>query len=147
MTLQSQKLYPYPTKIDDMEDVREYLRSLYVAIIEGDTDMTENLEYAFQDNWAFKTITGITNDVVADQKGDTLTFAKAGPLTIVGTAATDTITWTWAHLGIESLSDPGADRIMFWDDGEGAMKWLAPDGTSLEISATTLQVKADGIND
>ena len=43
---------------------------------------------------AFKTITGITNDVVADNVADTLTLAAAGGLTIVGTAATDTITFT-----------------------------------------------------
>jgi len=43
---------------------------------------------------AFKTITGITNDVVADVAADTLTLVAAGGLTIVGTAATDTITFT-----------------------------------------------------
>ncbi|KKM82981.1 hypothetical protein LCGC14_1314000, partial [marine sediment metagenome] len=42
----------------------------------------------------FKTITGITNDVVADSLTDTLTFTAAGGLTIVGTTATDTITFT-----------------------------------------------------
>jgi hypothetical protein len=45
------------------------------------------------------------------------------------------------------LSDPDADRIVFWDDGAGVYTWLAPDGTSLEISGTTLQVVADGIDD
>jgi hypothetical protein len=44
---------------------------------------------------AFKTITGITNDVVAEQTDDTLTLASAdAKLTIVGTAATDTITFS-----------------------------------------------------
>ena len=43
---------------------------------------------------AFKTITGITNDVVADGVADTLTFVVGAGLTIVGTAATDTITFT-----------------------------------------------------
>lgn len=43
---------------------------------------------------AFKTITGITNDVVADGVADTLTLAAVGGLTIVGTAVTDTITFT-----------------------------------------------------
>ncbi len=43
---------------------------------------------------AFKTITGITNDVVADQAGDTLTLASGNNiLGIVGTSATDTITF------------------------------------------------------
>lgn len=49
---------------------------------------------------------------------------------------TATISWDWAttgqakaslsHLGLEDLADPGADRGMFWDDGEGAMKWFEP---------------------
>jgi hypothetical protein len=44
---------------------------------------------------AFKTITGITNDVVADSASDTLTLASGNSiLGIVGTASTDTITFT-----------------------------------------------------
>lgn len=44
---------------------------------------------------AFKTITGITNDVVADSGTDTLTLASTdAKLTIVGTQATDTITFS-----------------------------------------------------
>lgn len=31
---------------------------------------------------------------------------------------------TWSHLGIESLSDPGADRLMAWDDSAGATAWF-----------------------
>ena len=45
--------------------------------------------------FCFKTITGITNDVVADALEDTLTLASANSLlSIVGTTATDTITFT-----------------------------------------------------
>jgi hypothetical protein len=36
-----------------------------------------------------------------------------------------------------SLSDPGADRIMFWDDSAGVVTWLAVDST-LDITGTTL---------
>lgn len=44
---------------------------------------------------SFKTITGITNNVVADAVDDTLTLASGNNrLTIVGTTATDTITFT-----------------------------------------------------
>jgi hypothetical protein len=50
---------------------------------------------------AFKTITGITNDVVADSVADTLTLASANNrLTIVGTAATDTITFTFVESNV-----------------------------------------------
>lgn len=36
-----------------------------------------------------------------------------------------------------SLSDPNADRIMFWDDSGGAVDWLTV-GSGLSISGTTL---------
>jgi len=42
-----------------------------------------------------------------------------------------------SHLGLEDLVDPNADRIMFWDDGETALKWLAV-STGLSISATNI---------
>ena len=43
-----------------------------------------------------------------------------------------------SHLGLEALTDPGADRIMFLDDvGGAALAWLQL-GTNLSISATTL---------
>ena len=53
-------------------------------------------------------------------------------------------TFSLSHLGIESLTDPGADRIFFWDDGESASKWLSPN-TALEISTTNLNVKYDNV--
>jgi hypothetical protein len=51
---------------------------------------------------------------------------------------------------VVSIADPNADRIYFWDDsagtgGEPAL--LAPDGSTLEISGTTLQAKDGGITE
>jgi hypothetical protein len=44
-------------------------------------------------------------------------------------------------LGIEDLTDPGGDRIMFWDDSAGNVTWLQLDGNGkLVISGTTLSV-------
>lgn len=43
-----------------------------------------------------------------------------------------------------SLSDPGADRILFWDDSGGAIDWLTA-GSGLTISGTTISAN-DGIN-
>jgi hypothetical protein len=42
-----------------------------------------------------------------------------------------------SHLGLETLTDPNADRIAFWDDSAGSFVWLAP-GTGIEISGTNL---------
>ena len=33
-----------------------------------------------------------------------------------------------ADLGLGKLSDPNADRVLFWDDSAGALKWLRVDG-------------------
>jgi len=40
-------------------------------------------------------------------------------------------------LGLEDLTDPGADRIVFWDDGAGISTWLTV-SNGLEIDTTTL---------
>lgn len=37
-----------------------------------------------------------------------------------------------------SLTDPNADRVLFWDDSAGAMTWLTM-GTGLAITGTTLE--------
>ncbi len=37
-----------------------------------------------------------------------------------------------------ALADPGADRLMFWDDSAGAMAFLTP-GTGLTITGTTIE--------
>jgi hypothetical protein len=66
---------------------------------------------------------------------DLLTTVSA-PLNLAGG------TLTWSLLGLGSLTDPGADRIFFWDDGEGASKWLAP-GNSIAITTTTLDAIQD----
>lgn len=42
-----------------------------------------------------------------------------------------------------SLTDPGADRIVFWDDSAGVMTWLQL-GTNLSISGTTINATGSG---
>jgi hypothetical protein len=42
-----------------------------------------------------------------------------------------------------SLSDPGADRVLFWDDSAGAVTWLTM-GTNLSITGTTLNATGGG---
>lgn len=52
------------------------------------------------------------------------------------------VTLALSHLGIESLTDPGADRILFWDDGATATGWLEVDGSGIGLSGTTLTVNS-----
>ena len=42
-----------------------------------------------------------------------------------------------ADLGLGKLTDPNADRVLFWDDSAGALKWLTV-GNGLLLSGTTL---------
>jgi hypothetical protein len=44
-----------------------------------------------------------------------------------------------------SLTDPNADRIMFWDDSAGAVTWLTA-GSGLAISTTTMAVDINGLS-
>jgi hypothetical protein len=43
-----------------------------------------------------------------------------------------------------SLSDPNADRILFWDDSAGQVTWLSP-GSNISITGTTLDAAASAI--
>lgn len=49
-----------------------------------------------------------------------------------------TRTLSLSHLGLQSLTDPNADRILFWDDSAGALKWLTL-GTGLTITGTEIK--------
>lgn len=42
-----------------------------------------------------------------------------------------------------SLTDPNADRLMFWDDSAGAVDWLTL-GTNLSITGTTINASGGG---
>src|SRR3990167_263182 len=43
---------------------------------------------------------------------------------------------------LNDLTDPGADRILFWDDSVGDLDWLAL-GTGLSFDGTTLELDSD----
>lgn len=43
-----------------------------------------------------------------------------------------------ADFGLGKLSDPNADRVLFWDESAGALKWLTL-GTGLTITDTTIK--------
>ena len=54
-----------------------------------------------------------------------------------GGATSGSATLALSHLGLESLSDPNDDQIVFWDDSAGATAFLDI-GSGLAISGTTL---------
>ena len=58
---------------------------------------------------------------------------------LTGGGTSGNVTLSLSHLGLESLSDPDDDRILFWDDSAGATGWLDA-GTGISISGTTMSV-------
>lgn len=70
-----------------------------------------------------------------------VTYAGQGSITTVGTITSGT--WNGTDIALSaggtgaSLSDPNADRILFWDDSDSTVTWLAP-GTGVSISGTTI---------
>lgn len=53
-----------------------------------------------------------------------------------------TPTISLSHLGLENLTDPNADRILFWDDSANRTEWLSI-GSGLIITGTTLSIETD----
>ena len=93
----------------------------------ADVDANEHVDHTTITLTAGNGLTG--GGTIADNR----TFAVGAGTGI--TVNTDDV--ALSHLGIESLSDPGADRIMFWDDDESACKWLQAT-KGVQISGTEL---------
>lgn len=68
---------------------------------------------------------------------DTRSITAGTGLTGGGNLTSDR-TIALSHLGIQNLSDPNADRIMFWDDSAGATAWLTPNLGDIELTGTLL---------
>ena len=74
----------------------------------------------------------------------TIATQDANNVTISGGAVTGITDITLADGGTgASLTDPNADRILFWDDSAGAVTWLTP-GTGLTITTTTIDAAGGG---
>lgn len=88
---------------------------------------------------------GTTVSAFAETLLDDADAAEARTTLGLGSVATET-TVPLANGGTgASLTDPGADRIMFWDDSAGQTTWLTP-GTNLSITGTTLDAASTGTN-
>jgi len=55
-------------------------------------------------------------------------------------------TLSLSHLGIENLSDPNANRLMLWDDTDGAVKWVTV-GSGLTYDHATYTLSSTGGTD
>lgn len=87
---------------------------------------------------------GATNNVYIQYVGATpaLRVIFNGGAAVSLVTANDIIPLAKGGTGV-ALSDPNADRIMFWDDSAGATAWLTL-GTNLTITGTTLDASGGG---
>lgn len=109
----------------------------------------------------WKTFTADTGSTVANTNSDS--FQITGGTLINTTISGDTITIdntitagtgltftdsvvSLNHLGLETLTDPGSDQIVFWDDSANSSAWLTI-GSSLEITNNTINVSSDYLQD
>lgn len=95
------------------------------------------------DTWAQRTITGTSNEITVTNgdgvSGNPTLALHSGVYRASGTDVALADGGTGA-----SLTDPNADRIMFWDDSAGAVKWLTA-GTNLTITGTTIDAAGGSV--
>ena len=141
------KDYPYPRDFKSFADVENYCKILRTSLLH------DSMEEKRSDQQQLKNIDldDLKNTTLVDPDADRIVFWDdgAGVYTWLGANTGLAISGTnlnLSHLGLEALTAPGVDRIFFWDHSALASKWLAPDGTTIEISGTTLQVLAGGLD-
>lgn len=76
--------------------------------------------------------------------------ADVADVASTGDSATSFFSTGTLEIGVggtgSALTDPNADRVMFWDDSEGAVAFLTMDTNHFSYSATTLSIGADTID-
>lgn len=110
----------------------------------ADSNVATDLAIANKTSTTFditsSTGTDITLPAATDTEAGLFTAAnnvKLGYLTVTGAISLD------ALAGIAGLTDPNADRLLFWDDSAGGYAFLTL-GTNLSISGTTLNAAGGG---
>ena len=96
---------------------------------------------------------GAGTTTVTRTNADTITLSSSdqysGTVTSVGTGTglTGTVTSSGnislSHLGLESLSDPGADRVLGWDESANALKWYT---LNSNITTSDLNINSTDTN-
>ena len=113
--------------------------------VDGTTTTVNQTEVNVQNAFVFEGATADnyeTTLTITDPTADrTITLPDAaGTVTVAagtGLALSAAGSMSLSHLGIQSLSDPDADRILIWDESAGAVAW-ATANSNLAISGTNI---------
>ena len=89
--------------------------------------------------WTSIVSTDLSDFAEAAQDAVGAALINTATIDLTYTDGSNTIQADLSHLGIENLTDPNADVVMFWDDSEGNTDWLDLNST-LNITTTTLGV-------
>jgi hypothetical protein len=110
-----------------------------------------NVENIALSTWTGSTAITTLGTVTGTWQGTAISVARGGTgITASGSAGnvlTSTGTgWVSAPALGSNLTDPNADRIVFWDDSAGQVAWLTA-GSGLTISGTTISASGGGVTD
>jgi hypothetical protein len=83
--------------------------------------------------------------IMTVESGGALTVASGASVTFAsGSTVTFGVPLSMANGGLGvALTDPNADKILFWDDSAGEFTWLTI-GTNISITGTTINVASGG---
>ena len=125
-----------PTRVTELTEYSGSSLAGYVPYVLGGVSYKFQMSAAIALGPSGGTVTSV------DVAGGTTGFSfSGGPVTASGTLTmTGTLALANGGLGA-ALSDPNADRIMFWDDSAGQMTWLTA-GSGITITGTTITASA-----
>jgi len=129
---------PFPSDLTDISSVQEYLQRLYVALTENSYLLVEDIQREANPDASY--VVTSSNDNLSDER--VLTAGTGIKVTDGG--ANSIVTVDLNHLGLENLADPDDDRLIVWDDTDGALKWLTV-GSGLNYDHSTYTLSTSGL--
>lgn len=153
------------------EKISELTVKTYAQLVSPSTapipvvDNSDNFAIVVDELFANFTNDGAGAGVYKSKSGNAVTLrsiaAGSNKVTVTESTSTIDVDVTEANLTLNnvggtlslakggtgaSLSDPGSDQLLFWDDSDSAIEFLTLDAATLSITGNNLAVKATGID-